>query len=287
MSTQITTAMVQQYSSNVQLLSQQKQSRLRRAVRVEPIHSEYAYFDQIGSVEAQLKGGRHSDTPLMNTPHSRRRVTAAPYNWADLIDTSDKLRILFDPTGPYATNAVMAFNRAMDKAIIDAAFADASTGKDGGTTVSFPESQVIAAGGSGLTIDKLIQTRQKFWKNEVDESIPLYMAVTSFQLGNLLKTTEVTSSEYNTVKALVQGEVNTFMGFEFIRIENLPWASNTRDCIAWAKDGLLLALAEDITVKVSERDDKNYSTQVYVEMDLGATRMEEVKVVKVQCTEAA
>ena len=287
MSTQITTAMVQQYSSNVQLLSQQKQSRLRRAVRVEPIHSEYAYFDQIGSVEAQLKGGRHSDTPLMNTPHSRRRVTAAPYNWADLIDTSDKLRILFDPTGPYATNAVMAFNRAMDKAIIDAAFADASTGKDGGTTVSFPESQVIAAGSSGLTIDKLIQARQKFWKNEVDESIPLYMAVTSFQLGNLLKTTEVTSSEYNTVKALVQGEVNTFMGFEFIRIENLPWASNTRDCIAWAKDGLLLALAEDITVKVSERDDKNYSTQVYVEMDLGATRMEEVKVVKVQCTEAA
>ena len=72
-------------------------------------------------MEAQLKGGRHSDTPLMNTPHSRRRVTAAPYNWADLIDTSDKLRILFDPTGPYATNAVMAFNRAMDKAIIDAA----------------------------------------------------------------------------------------------------------------------------------------------------------------------
>lgn len=287
MSTQITTAMVQQYSSNVQLLSQQKQSRLRRAVRVEPIHSEYAYFDQIGSVEAQLKGGRHSDTPLMNTPHSRRRVTAAPYNWADLIDTSDKLRILFDPTGPYATNAVMAFNRAMDKAIIDATFADASTGKDGGTTVSFPSSQVIAAGGTGLTIDKLIQTRQLFWKNEVDESIPLYMAVTSFQLGNLLKTTEVTSSEYNTVKALVQGEVNAFMGFEFIRIETLPWATNTRDCIAWAKDGLLLALAEDITVKVSERDDKNYSTQVYVEMDLGATRMEEAKVVKVQCTEAA
>lgn len=287
MSTQITEAMVQQYNSNVQLLSQQKQSRLRHAVRVETIHAEYEYFDQIGPVEAQPRGGRHSDTPLMNTPHLRRRVTASAYNWADLIDKPDKLRMLYDPTSPYAVNAVMAFNRAMDNVIITEAFGTAYTGKEGKTPITFPASQTITAGDTGLTLDKLIKCREMFWKNEVDETIPLYMAVTSAQLGNLLRTTEVTSADYSSVKALVHGEINTFMGFEFIRFEGLPWASNVRDCLAWAKDGLLLAVAEDITTRISERGDKNYSVQVYAEMDLGATRMEEAKVIKVQCSEAA
>ena len=290
MSFEITEAMVQQYNSNITLLCQQKQSRLRRAVRVESIHSEFEYFDQIGPTEAQPKNGRHSDTPMMNTPHLRRRVSSSPYNWADMVDNTDKLRMLADPTSPYAMNAVMAFNRAQDRIIIESAFADAWTGKEGKTKVQFPTSQVIGVNGSGqqasgLTIDKLIMAREMFWKNEVDESLPLYIAVTSAQLGNLLRTTEVTNADYNSVRALVRGEVNTFMGFEFIRTEMLPWATNVRDCIAWAKDGILLAVAEDVRTRVSERPDKNYSTQVYVEMDMGATRMEEKKVIKIQCQE--
>lgn len=291
MSFEITEAMVQQYSSNITLLLQQKQSRLRRAVRVEPIHAEFQYYDQIGPVEAQPKGGRHSDTPLMSTPHMRRRVSSSPYNWADLVDNSDKLRMLADPTGPYTMNAVMAFNRAIDQIIIDAFFDDAWTGKEGKTKVTFPSSQVIPVGttATGLTIDKLIATKKLFWQNEAlgeNDEVPLYMAVTSNQLENLLKTTQVTNIDYNTVRALVRGEVNTFMGFEFIRTERLPWANNVRDCVAWVKDGMLLAVAEDITVKGGPRPDKNYSQQIYVEMDMGATRMEEKKVVKVQCSES-
>lgn len=287
MSFEITEAMVQQYNSNIMLLSQQKQSRLRRAVRVEPIHAEFEYFDFIGPVEAQPRGGRHSDTPLMDTPHSRRRVSAQPYNWADMVDNPDKLRMLADPTSPYAVNAVMAFNRAMDKIIVDAAFGTAYTGKTGGTTVALPSAQKITeAGNNGLTIAKLIATRKKFWQNEVDEALPLYMAVTSNQLDNLLNTTQVTSADYNVVKALVQGEVNSFLGFEFIRYEQLPKTGNLRSCLAWASDGLLLAVAEDVNARVTERPDKNYSTQVYVEMDMGATRMEEKKVVTIECYEA-
>lgn len=288
MSFEVTEAMVQQYNSNIALVSQQKQSRLRRAVRVESIHAEYEYFDQIGTTEAQPRGARHSDTPLMNTPHMRRRVSTLPYNWADMVDNPDKLRMLADPTSPYVQNAVMAFNRAMDAVIVEAGFGTAYTGKEGGTAVGFDTTnQVIANGSAGLTVAKLIEARRIFWANEVDEGIPLYIAVTSKQLANLLGTTEVTSADYNSVKALVRGEVNTFMGFEFIRYEKLPYdISNGRACMAWAKDGILLALAEDITTRVSERADKNYSTQVYVEMDLGAVRMEEKKVVKIWCSES-
>lgn len=295
MSFEVTEAMVQQYRGNIALLSQQKRSVLEPHVRVETIHAEFEYFDQIGTVEAQPKNGRHADTPLMDTPHYRRRVTSSPYNWADMVDNTDKLRMLADPTSPYAQNAVMAFNRQKDKIIINAAFGDVYTGKEGKTVLSFPDSQTITTAGAagvtaptdGLTIEKLLAAREMLWRAEVDEMIPLYCVCSARQLTDMLKTTEVKSADYNTVKALAQGQLNSFMGFTFIRSELLPYSvtDTARDCLIYAKDGILLAKAEDITVRVSERADKNYSTQVYVEMDLGGTRMEESKVIKVRCKE--
>lgn len=287
MSFQITEAFVQQYNSTVSLVSQQKQSRLEPAVRVETIRGTREAFDSIGTVEAQPRGGRHADTPQMDTPHMRRWVTSAPYNWADLVDKPDRLRMLYDPTSPYVQNAVMAFNRAKDKIIINAAFAPAWTGEHGDIQKTFPASNIIPHGDTGLTIEKLIQARGMLWRNEVDESEPLFAAVTSFQLEDMLNNTKVQSADYNTIKALVRGEINSFMGFTFIRTEQLEKDDAARKCIVWSKPGLLLAKAEDITTKVSERGDKNYSTQVYAEMDLGAVRMEDEKVLQLQCKEGA
>jgi len=99
--------------------------------------------------------------------------------------------------------------------------------------------------------------------------------------------TEVTSSDYNTVKAFVQGEVDTFMGFTFIRFERLAKASTTRSCLAWSRSGLLLAVGMDIMTDISERKDKSLATQVYACATFGATRMYEEKVVEIQCTESA
>lgn len=296
MSFEVTEAMVQQYRSNIELVAQQKQSKLAPYVRREGIHAEYEYFDQIGPVEAQPKGGRHSDTPLMSTPHMRRRLTTHGYNWADMVDTADRLRMLADPTGPYTVNAVMAFNRAKDQVIIDALFGVAQTGKEGKTSVAFPNTQTITTAGAtgvttptdGLTIEKLLAAREKMWKNEVvEDGMPLICAVSAYQLRELLNTTEVKNADYNTVRALAQGQVDTFMGFKFVRTEKLPYDGTTRDCAIWCPTGLILGVADDIRVKVSERADKNYSQQVYVEMDLGAVRMEEVKVIKVRCKETA
>ena len=86
MSSQITTAFVQQYSANVQMLSQQMGSRLRDAVRVESIVGKNAFMDQIGVATAQLRTSRHADTPQLDTPHARRRLSLADYEYADLID---------------------------------------------------------------------------------------------------------------------------------------------------------------------------------------------------------
>ena len=289
MSFQVTTAFVQQYSTNVQLLLQQRGSRLRDCVTVGSYTGKAAKaVEQIGEVTAQARTSRHADTPLISTPHDARWVHPTDYEWADMIDDQDKLQMLIDPTSPYAMNGAYALGRAMDSLIITAALGAALTGENGSTSTPFDTSnQQIAVGAAGLTVAKLRTAKKKLMANEVDvENDPLYCAVTAVQLDNLLGTTEVTSSDYNTVKALVSGSVDTFMGFKFIHTELLGLdGSSDRRCIAWAKSGMHLGIWNDITTKISERADKSYATQVYVKGTFGATRVEEGKVVEIICDE--
>lgn len=310
MSHQVTEAQVQQYNANVYYLAQQKGSRLRKNVRQESQKGKTEYFDRIGATEAVRKTSRHGNTPQIDSEHSRRAVTLHDYEWADLVDVQDKLRMLHDPTSDYAVMALWALGRSMDDEIIDAADGTAMAGEEGDTSVSHPNTQKFVAvdsgAGTGMTIDLLRQMNDLFGSNDVDEEEPRFAAVAQKQLTNLLATTEVTSTDYNSVKALVEGKVDTFLGFKFIRTQRLNTqsgslsfdtttgavgsgagnASGYRKCIFWAKNGLLHSVAQEMTSRVSERDDKSYSTQVYASMSNGAVRMEEVKVAIGLCSES-
>jgi hypothetical protein len=287
MSTQITTAFVEQYSSNIQMLSQQKGSLLRDKVRLESVTGKNAFFDQVGSVTATVRSTRHSDTPQADTPHSRRRVSLVDYEFADLIDDLDKVRMLVDPTSTYALAAAYAMGRAMDDAIITAATGSADTGVAGGTAVALPASQIITeAGTTGMTIAKLREAKEIIDLADVDPSLPRHIIVSPKQISDLLGTTEVTSSDFNTVKALAQGDINSFLGFNFVVSNRLAVASQIRDCIAFVSDGIGLAVGKDSTARIDERADKGYATQVYYSAAFGATRMEEDKVVEIQAHEA-
>lgn len=287
MSTQITTAFVNQYSANVQMLSQQMGSLLRNAVDVETVNGEKAFFDQVGSAAAVLRTSRHADTPLIDTPHSRRMVTLSDYEYADLIDDQDKVRMLIDPTSTYARAAAAAMGRAMDDVIISAALGSAKTGKDGSTTTSFATAtNQIAVGAAGLTLAKLIEAKEILNSQDVDPSIPRYIACSPKQVSDLLGDTDVTSADFNTVRALVKGELDTYVGFKFIMTNRLPVdGSSDRRVIAWAMDGLKLAVGKEPVARIDERADKSYATQVYYCMSIGATRMEEAKVVEILCNE--
>jgi hypothetical protein len=309
MSTEITTAFVKQFGANVFHLSQQKGSRLRSAVRVEPVVGDARFFDRIGKATAQTKTGRHADTPILNTPHSRRMVTLVTKEYGDMVDQADKIRTLNDPTNDYSMAAQWALGRAMDQAIVDAATGTAYSGVAGATSVVMPATQKIASinsaanAGAYLNVQALRRAAKILDANEVDESIQRFFAFNSTQKEALLSETEVSSSDFNTVKALVSGQINEYMGFKFIRLELLNDRSGSLSfeystgavgsgsgdangydqCLAWGKDGLLLGLGQDIVAKIAERPDKSFGVQVYASMDIGATRMEEEKVVEVLC----
>jgi hypothetical protein len=281
MSSQVQVAFNAMYSANIMLLVQQKGSRLKDAVRQEMVTGEIAYFDQIGAGSAIKRQSRHADTPLTETPHARRQVMLEDYEYSDLVDRLDQVKTLTDPTNAYAQAAAHALGRAMDDVIIANANGIARTGKTGQSPVSLPGGQKIAVGGTGLTLAKLLQAKEILDAAENDPDEPRYVACPAKDITVLLGNTQVTSSDYNTVKALAAGQIDTFLGFKFIRTQRLGLTGGDRACIAWRQSALLLALAQTPKVKVTERPDKSYATQVYCAMSIGATRMEEDGVVEI------
>lgn len=282
MSTLITESFVQQYKSNLLVLAQQKGSRLRNTVRVESVRGTSAFFDRLAQTAAIQRTTRHGDTPLVDSPHSRRRVSLAPYEWADLIDQSDRVRLLIEPTSDYATNAANAMGRTMDDIVIAAASGLAYTGVDGSGTQAI--TLQVAAAATNLTLTKLLAAKEALDEGEVDDS-DRYMVVSPKMMTSLLGTTEVKSADYNSIKALVQGQLDTFLGFKFITSNRLAANStaNGHLALAYQRRGLILAIGEDIKTEIGPRADKSYSTQVYVSMDLGATRVEDACVVELDC----
>jgi hypothetical protein len=288
MSQQIEDHFVKQFTAGITHLAEQKMSRFRPNVMEETIvPGDRAFFDQLGSVTATKVTTRHADTPLTDTPHSRRMVTPAPFKHADLIDKADKIRTLNDPTNAYVVAFARAFGRAIDDEIIAAAFATAYTGVDGTGTetwASLTAAQTIGTG-TAFTLDKIVKANKILRAAEHDPEEGFNFAASQEQFEDMLLDSTITSADYNSVRALMIGEIQSFMGFNWIPTERLGTASGERRCIAWAKNSLLLGVAENPQGRISERADKNYSTQVYYEMDIGATRMQGDGVVEVLTTE--
>lgn len=319
MSNQITTSMVKQYGSNVYHLVQQKGSRFLKTVDIETQVGEEQFFDQMGSVDAREKVGRHSKVLYNDTPHSRRRVVFKDFYYADMVDNEDKLRTIIDPTNQYAVAARMALSRKLDDEILLALLGTAYTGKEGTGTATMANANKLAATdgasttGSNLNVLTLRKAKKYFWDNEaIDDDMgeeELFMAVDPSQLDSLLGQTEVTSTDYNTVKALVQGDVNSFMGFKFIRSKRLLQTAGTtnytvasgavatsgeagnvaagaRRVVAWQRYGIKGVMPRSIFTRITpEMAEYHYNTQVYAAMSFGAVRMEEERVLEIICKE--
>jgi hypothetical protein len=187
------------------------------------------------------------------------------------------VRLLIDPQSQYALVAAFAAGRQMDDVILDAAVGTAYSGETGATTVALPSAQKVAAASAGLTIAKLIDAKEILDEGDVDPDQPRTIAVRPDGITDLLGTTQIQSADYNTVKALVAGQIDTFMGFKFVMSNLVP----SGKAIVFTKNALALAVGSEPNVRISERADKNYSTQVFVEMDIGATRVEDEGVVEI------
>lgn len=286
----ITTASVQQYKANVELLLQQEGSRLRSMVMTGSHTGKAAsVVEQFGSATAQLKVSRHADTPLLDLSQDKRWVFPLDYEWASLIDHEDKLRMIIDPTSPYARAGAAAMARAQDDEILDKIFGTNFKGENGTTSDTFDTGSyqvAVNTGGtaSSLNVAKLQDAIRKLigaHKGEIGEAV--YGAISSYEHDALLKEIQVVNKDYGNSAVLVDGRVKRFMGVDFTLTERLNISGGNRLVPIWVKSGMYLGIWRDIVTKVSERSDKSHALQVYLCGTFGATRTQAGKQIQVLC----
>lgn len=298
MSFQITEAMVQQYGTNFRVLYQQKLSRFQAWCQQETnIVGQSKSVERAGKAEAYDITSRHADTKYVEVPHTRRWLDLVDKGWAELVDELDKIRLLADPTSVYPKLAVAALNRQKDDVILAAARGNARTNTG---LVPLPATQKIAVGGTSLTLAKLLTAKEILDSNEVDDDASMatdgqslgeqsarVIAVNAKMLTSLYGTTEIKSVDYNSVKALAQGQIDTFLGFKFVRTERLfrDASVNTRFGIAWSRSCVGFGIGKDIVTSIDPLPTKNYSVQVYARESIAATRLEDEGVVEIACFE--
>lgn len=293
-------AFVDQFSANVHMLAEQKMSRLLRTVmREDGVVGDSFSVDRIGATKggntAASPGGtanpindRHGNTPLDNTPHTRRWGFLADYDVADLIDRQDRVKMLIDPDSAYTQKHAATMARTIDTIIFAALHGSVSEGHTGSTVTSFDTTnQSIASGSTGLTVAKIRAAKKKLDKNEVDENYKRYFVTSADGIDELLEDEKISSSDYNTVKALVRGEVNTFLGFEFIRTEIAALStsdfavSSERPDYAYAQPAIRFAMPRPPSSIAADRPDKRHAKQIYTSLTAGAVRVEDAMVVRV------
>lgn len=293
MSDQIPSFNYSAYSEGVEQLAQQMTQMTRDTVIEEGMSGKRVFFDQVGAVRMQPKLGRAVDIPVVNTPHARRSVTAKDFYIRDFVDEFDRLAVLNDPTNAYTSAFAAAAARETDRVLVEAALGTAFVGEEGATAVTLPGGQQIAAGGAGFTLDKLRKTvRVLKAANAVMPGDTIHVFWTAAQEEEFINTNEVKSSDFNSQKVMVDGALSYFYGCHFHRIEDvsaneriLPKSGSTRSCVAWVRSGMRLGTWKKAHGRVDYLPERD-SWQVMAGLSVGATRMEESKVVKIDVTEA-
>lgn len=294
-----------QFDSNWQHLVQQNEGRVHSLVRQESVKGKRKLLNFIGKSKARLITTRNGKTIPSNTPLAKRKLSLRPYDEVFHEDEWDQdlLGEVSSPRSAVVVSHASAFQRAYDEAVIQAATGTAYIGEDGEDPVDLPNTQKVpvnyihgsTGSNSGLTLAKIIKAKSILGKNEAagqnksgvmgDKMIFL---VTQQQLDDLLiNVDQVSNSRYADVKALVNGEVNEFMGFTFIRTQllELDAVTDVRTCVAFVSSGIAYA-QNGRSTKMIIRDDLNETLQIRTKGMHGAVRTEEEKVVAVYCDES-
>ena len=277
MAQNVTTAFVTLFDSEVKQ-AYQAESVLRGTTRMRTgVQGNTVKFPKIGKGVATPRVPQTDVTPL-NVTYSQVTATMSDYIAAEYSDIFHQSHINFDERRELVEVVSKSIARRMDQLIIDALNAASSP-----STVSTD----IGGTGTNMNIEKLRAAAKAMNENNVP-SEGRHLLMHASQLDALLGETEVTSSDYAAVKALVRGEVDTFMGFRFITIGDrdeggVPKPS-TRSCFAWHMDSVGYAESMAQKTEVNYIPEKT-SFLVSSMFSAGSVAIDDEGIVKISCTE--
>lgn len=301
--TQIPDHYVIQYETNWQMLLQQMDARLKDRTKLVQANGAAVRFNQMDTATMSAVTSRNGATVNNDITLPARWGYPVPYSTSSWFDEFDNtfLGSVVLPTSETMQAQLAAYNRTSDQVLINALLgsatitntANTSSGfglNNTTTTVGFPVGQAVAVnyvGGGGtatntsLTIAKIREAKRILDSNEAPADGRI-LVVSAKEISDLLGTQEVTNNLYNSVRALVDGEVNSFLGFNVVRSELLPVASSVRSCIAYHRDSAVVIDGGRKTY-MDIIPTQNHSLQIRSTAILGATRLLEKGVVSIAC----
>lgn len=196
-------------------------------------------FRLMGKGQGHKRTGSSSLVVPMDISNSLPSATLEDWEHPEYTDIFDQATVNFDEKDKLTKTIGKAMGRTEDQIIIDVLTAGTYN-----TTATDDQGFEIAAGGTAFTTAKLRSLRAYYDDLDVEENVTIAVSGTGMQ--SLLSNTETTSSDYNTVKALVNGEINSFMGFNFVTIgaRRLEGGLGGSGLVAyaWAQDSVGLAV---------------------------------------------
>lgn len=300
MTVNIPTHFVEQYTTNVAHLLQIQGGKMRGLVMEDTHQGDSAVpVDQYGKVEMQEVVSRFAPMGRVDAPTDRRWVYPTDYSLPQMVDSFDKLRLMVDPQGPLSQAAVKAAGRQIDNIIFDAFYADAKTGRAGGTTEAFDttnhrvDAAVGASADTGLNVDKILEAVKLLEENDVDTEMEQpYMAITPQQHFDLKRQTQVINTDYfskgGSPVFAGDGTIKEFAGVKIVvsRLVQQNAAATYRLVPMWVKSGMHLGVWSDVKARVDNRPDiEGIPYQLYTTLTMGATRLEAGRVIQIECTE--
>lgn len=254
---------------------------LRNTVRLRSgVQGATHKFPKIGAGVATVRVPQTDVTPL-NVDYSQATVTLADYIAAEYSDIFNQAKVNFDEKRELVQVVGKAIGRRADQIVIDAIAAS-------GTSLTV--SNDIGGTDTNLNVAKLREAKRLMDANNVPMD-DRYMLIHASNLSNLLSETSVTSSDFNTVKALVQGDINTFLGFNFITIGDRTEGGLTgggsgsdRTVYAWHKSAVGMAEGMGIRSEINYIPEKT-SWLVASMLSAGATAIDAGGIVSITCRE--
>lgn len=289
----IDNALTIEFSSMVHESAQQQISRYRPYVKVLQMSSDVWAYDGLGTVEMRELQGRNPKVVFDDIDHLRRKITRKRFGLVLPIDASDVRGSLLNPQNNYASAVSKAAMRQYDRVIQAAAFADVLTGRDFGTTVTATNDGVLVVDATaGLTYEKLLEIKQNFMDNDVgvDQDERIVIGHTGAEHTRLMRENELTSGDFSRNFVVDKGTITQALGMELVSFAAnasspiIPVASSQRQLIAMSDRAIALGISKEMSIKIQERNDYHETTQVIVEMEIGAVRTEGKLIQRVSVT---
>lgn len=306
------------YADMIRLKIQQEFSELQMTCDQEQLRGDPLYLDSYKSVTltqrainqqygAYTTGG---DKLYKSMLTERRPLKPSFYEYSELFDPRHERAWMraVRPDSQYARNVMAAFNRQKDSTIITAFDATVTLGGEHDSTTVSPATgatgQTIwyndpratnlegANTGGRMDLSRILAAGQ--YLNGKGHRGQRYAVINEVGLSQILSDATISSADYNSVRLLMAGEIDTFMGFQwFMTPENSATvtgkfdagSSTSTTCYQayfYTEDAMVFGMTNDVRIRFDEIPDRGYALQAYHEFGVGAVRMDESAIVRVQ-----